>query len=99
MNVIETPRLTLRQLEERDAERLFEIYREPGLLAFFNVAAPETIEDARAAIDLWHGNPPEAARGEVVKLGGGKPLFTVPRRGFHRELGRERLGNFDGFGV
>jgi [ribosomal protein S5]-alanine N-acetyltransferase len=50
MNVIETPRLTLRQLEERDAERLFEIYREPGLLAFFNVAAPETIEDARAAI-------------------------------------------------
>ena len=46
---------------------------------------------ARAAIGLWHGNPPEAARREVVELGGGKPLFTVPLRRFHRELGRELL--------
>ena len=50
MNVIETPRLILRQLEEGDAERLFEIYREPGLLEYFSVAPPETVDDARAAI-------------------------------------------------
>jgi ribosomal-protein-alanine N-acetyltransferase len=50
MNVIETPRLMLRQLAESDAERLFEIYREPGLLEYFSVPPPETVEDARAAI-------------------------------------------------
>lgn len=50
MNVIETPRLFLRRLEERDAERLLEIYQEPGLLEYFSVGPPETLEDARAAI-------------------------------------------------
>jgi [ribosomal protein S5]-alanine N-acetyltransferase len=50
MIVIETPRLILRELAESDAERLFEIYREPGLLEYFSVGPPETVEDARAAI-------------------------------------------------
>jgi len=50
MNVIETRRLYLRRLEEGDAARLLEIYQEPGLLDYFSVGPPETIEDARAAI-------------------------------------------------
>ena len=55
--------------------------------------------NARAAIDLRDRDAPEAARGKPIKLGGGKPLFAVTGRCFHRELGRERLGDLDGFGV
>ncbi len=50
MTILESPRLTLRRLEERDAERLFEIYREPDVLRYFAVGPPDTIDDARAAI-------------------------------------------------
>ena len=50
MNILETPRLTLRRLEESDAERLFEIYREPEVLRYFAVGPPDTVDDARAAI-------------------------------------------------
>ena len=50
MNILETSRLALRPLVEADAERLFEIYREPDVRTYFAVGPPENVEEARAAI-------------------------------------------------
>ncbi|MFY4775594.1 GNAT family N-acetyltransferase [Metabacillus sp. RGM 3146] len=48
--IIETDRLILRAIKERDSEALFEIWSHPEVIKFMNISAMETIEDARSMI-------------------------------------------------
>ena len=47
---VETERLILRRFEMSDAERLFEIYSDPGTMKFMG-RGPDTVEDERGAIE------------------------------------------------
>ncbi|HVA36332.1 MAG TPA: GNAT family N-acetyltransferase [Candidatus Dormibacteraeota bacterium] len=51
--VLETPRLRLEPLRERDAEELYPYLRDPRIYAYLTEGPPATVEDLRARYRRW----------------------------------------------
>ncbi|WP_028533950.1 GNAT family N-acetyltransferase [Paludibacterium yongneupense] len=78
MTILETPRLTLRQVETEDAPFILELTRDPSYIASIRDCGLNTLDDARTFIE-------QNIRSSYLKNGHG--LYLVCRRSDGQALG------------